>query len=141
MVFLLVVAAASILSSLWVQICAGLVVVIVAAATSAFFARTFKNRETRKDDDRSTRELVTEMHVALVGAEKTPLNPNPAPGALKVIADVAERTTRIEHTLFTNGDRNNTILDRLSRIEGAATRVEGRQGTLEDERQVRDAPQ
>lgn len=147
MLLLLLLGASTVFSNILVDAIGGLVVIIVTAAVSGGIGRVRLGRSKKKEEGQSVLEkvngveaLVTEMHVALVGADPTPLNPNPPPGIVDVVADVAKRTSRIEHTLFINGGKGNTVIDRLERIEGgseAAKRVETKQTSLEHEREVR----
>lgn len=106
------------------QVLAGLAVLLVSAAVTSYTKRRRQAKEDKAKEDKTVlteisalKTLTMSMHTALVGSDD-PLNPSE--GALKTIADMGARTTKIEHTLFANGGRQNTILDRLGRIENAA---------------------
>jgi NADH:ubiquinone oxidoreductase subunit 6 (subunit J) len=115
---------ASVFGSIEVQVAAGLVVVVVAASVTSLNARRRQKKEAKMKNEElmlqrlNTLTTLTEaMHVALVGGEKTALNPTPDPGLVTIVPDLLRRTQKIETTLFTNGGRNNTIVDRMDRLE------------------------
>ena len=106
----------------------GLAVLAVGTITTSFIGTLRKKRGARMRDERTLLEridnitrLAESMHIVLVGPPKTDLNPNPAPGLVAIVPDLLSRTQKIEKTLFTNGGQNNTILDRMDRLEKALT--------------------
>lgn len=142
--FLLILASSSIFSNLTANVIGGLVVLVVTVGGGAWQQQRRSKKEAKKKEEKSNSqkldtltELVDEMHVGLVGAKRTPFNPNPAPGAL-------DRIAAIEHTLFTNGGQHNTVLDRLQRLETAlkngtdgVERIETHQSSQEAARVIR----
>lgn len=125
--------------SLEANIIGALVVAVVVAAVTSFIARRRKSREVKKEDELSANEklekviaLAESMHVALIGADATALNPDPPPGLVKDVA-------LIKRTLYENGGKGNTVLDRLDRMEkrtnagvAAVQRVENRQTEIRE---------
>lgn len=80
-----------------------------------------KIAEVTLEEIKKLTEISNAMHVVLVGAEPSPLNPYPDPGLVTTVPELLRRTTKIENTLFKNGGAGNTVLDRLGRIEEAAS--------------------
>lgn len=104
----------------------GLAVVIITYISGAWMSGRQEKKEKKAKEELTANEKLDAliektdaMHTALVGAEPSPLNPFPAPGLTTIVPELLRRTTKIEHTLFTNGGANNTIVDRLSRMEVA----------------------
>lgn len=118
--------------STWLAPIVGLIVsgLIVGVVTAVLSSRRDRRKEVEdearrkaKEQEASKREAqkqrdalvtllkdqVTEMHSALLGEPATDWSPA-RPG-------LVQRTIRIEGTLFGNGGVNNTVLDRLQRIE------------------------
>lgn len=118
--------AAAFFSSVGADALAGLAVLIVGTIGAAWNSKRRKKKanfieseEEREQADADMLRLVQQMHTALVGDEPSPFNPNPTPGLVKTVPELLRRTERIEHTLYTNGGKGNTIVDRMERMEGA----------------------
>lgn len=137
--YLTAAASSGFFGSLESNIIGALVAALVIGAVTSFVARRRNKRTVKKKEEATQGEkldaalaLVAEMHVALVGADPTELNPSPAPGLVKDVA-------LIKRTLYENGGKGNTVLDRLDRMEKTVTsgaagikRVETRQTEQRD---------
>ena len=98
--------------------------------TRAMLTRRAHNKADDAHDD-EIEELVRDMHRALVTPAPTDLLPNPPIGLLDTVTDmqkrqrcidtelraVKEQVAEVTKQLTQNGGRDNTILDRVSRIE------------------------
>lgn len=108
------------------QILGGLCVLTIGGAVASFLSRIRKVRAVKTENEVSVKDelqkqsiLLQRMHTVLVGDLPTDLTPDPPPGLVAIVPDLLKRTRRIEETLFTNGGRKNTVIDRLDRIEKA----------------------
>lgn len=121
---ILLLATSGLFSNIFANVVGGVVVLVVTVVGTAWMSQRRGKKEDRQKETKSNSDkldqvvsLTNEMHVALVGATPSPMNPFPQPGLVEIVPDLLKRTTKIEHTLFTNGGKNNTIVDRMQRLE------------------------
>lgn len=152
MLFLYVIFATGFLSGTAQSLIAGVAVLIVGAVSTAWIAQRRNKVAAKKEEEKTLNERldeftakIGELHAALVGQKATDLNPNPPPGIVDIVPKLKASMDRVEHTLFVNGGKGNTIVDRMERLEGAlklgvesVQRIEGSQVSQEADRRVRD---
>lgn len=132
----------AVVTNFWTYVTENSLSLVVGSVVGALIAGGFRmgtgrrakvtQRHAQEDQEFSElKAMVGEVYKALITEPATPLNPNPTPRLIDTVAEMKDtqakmqatqvvidrRLCNVEDTLTKNGGVDNTVLDRLSRIE------------------------
>jgi hypothetical protein len=130
MLALVIMAATSVPTQIFIYFVGALLLAGVTYVGASLRARQTRKRKvidnlvkSNAEKDAKNEIMLRELHEAVVGRHPCSTEPYPPPGLVRVVPALVKDVAKIKGTLFNNGGRGNTILDRMTRNEESMKKI------------------